>query len=436
MILKGSQRAGGAALAAHLMNDRDNDHVTLGDLRGFVSDDLHGAFKETQAIASGTQCKQYLFSLSLNPPKGTEVSEADFIKAADDAEKALGLEGQPRAMVFHEKEGRRHAHVVWSRIDATQMRAINMAHFKNKLTALSRDLYLDHGWQLPDGLKPDGIRNPLNYSLEEWQRAKREGINPQEIKQVFRDAWNRSDGQKAFAGALSEYGYFLAKGDRRGFVAVDVGGDVYSVAKYAGVTTKDVRFKLGTPDNLPSVSEVSTDLKGRVTAQLKSFIKDVKAKQTAERAPLDAKRDALRALHRSERGQLKTNQEKRWASETDARAGRLRTGLGGLWDNLSGLAKSIKAENECEAFAGLKRDQAQRDGLILEQSRDRSKLQKEFDAQRARHASERKIMARDVSSALRRKAHHQNVSAQAKHGRPDPEHGRRNRGGLRPSLDR
>lgn len=433
MILKGSQRAGGAALAAHLMNDRDNDHVRVADLRGFVSDDLHGAFKETQAIASGTQCKQYLFSLSLNPPKGADVSEADFIKAADDAEKALGLEGQPRAMVFHEKEGRRHAHVVWSRIEATQMRAINMAHFKNKLTALSRDLYLDHGWQLPDGLRPEGARNPFNYTLNEWQRAKREGINPQDIKQVFRDAWNRSDGQKAFAGALSEYGYFLAKGDRRGFVAVDVGGDVYSVARYAGVTTKDMRFKLGTPDALPSVSDVSADLKGRVTMQLKGFIKDVKAKQALGRAPLEAKRDALRALHRSERAQLKTKQQERWQQETDARAARLRTGLGGLWDNLSGRAKSIKAENEREAFAGLKRDQAQRDGLIVDQSRDRRALQKEFDALRTRHAGERKIMARDVSSALRRKAHTQDVSEQTKHQRPDPEHGRRNRGF---SLDR
>jgi hypothetical protein len=428
MILKGSQRAGGAALAAHLMNDHDNDHVRIADLRGFVSDDLHGAFKETQAIASGTQCKQYLFSLSLNPPKGADVSEADFIKAADEAEKALGLEGQPRAMVFHEKEGRRHAHVVWSRIDAQEMRAINMAHFKNKLTSLSRDLYLEHGWQLPDGLRPDGLRNPFNYTLDEWQRAKRNGVNPQEIKQVFRDAWNRSDGQKAFAGALSEYGYFLAKGDRRGFVAVDVNGDVYSVAKYAGVTAKDVRFKLGTPDALPSVSEVSADLKGRVTAQVKGFIKDVKAKQAAERAPLEAKRDAMRALHRSERAQLKTKQEARWQQETDARAGRLRTGLGGLWDNVSGRAKSIKAENEREAFAGLKRDQAQRDGLILEQSRERRALQKEFDQLRARHAGERKIMARDVTTALRRKAHHQDVVGQAKHQRPDPEHGRRNRG--------
>jgi hypothetical protein len=50
-------------------------------------------------------------------------SELDFELAADEVERVLGLEGQPRAIVFHEKEGRRHAHVVWSRIDARAMRA-------------------------------------------------------------------------------------------------------------------------------------------------------------------------------------------------------------------------------------------------------------------------------------------------------------------------
>jgi hypothetical protein len=69
MILKGSPRAGATALADHLMNDRDNDHVFLLELNGFISDDLNGALLETHAISKATQCKQFMFSLSLNPPK-------------------------------------------------------------------------------------------------------------------------------------------------------------------------------------------------------------------------------------------------------------------------------------------------------------------------------------------------------------------------------
>lgn len=433
MILKGSQRSGARPLAAHLLNDRDNDHVSVIGMRGFVADDLSGALQEAQAIAKGTRCKQYLFSLSLNPPKEAVASETDFERAADAAERALGLEGQPRAIIIHEKEGRRHAHVVWSRIDPQQMRAINLAHFKNKLTALSRDLYLEHGWQLPNGLRPDGARNPLNFSLEEWQRAKRQGVDPREIKQVFRDAWNRADSQRAYANALAEYGYFLAKGDRRGFVAVDLQGEVYSVARWAGVKSKDIKVKLGAPDDLPSVDAVAKDLSGRLTGQIKGFIADVKTRQSAERAPLDQRREELRSVHRAERERLATKQAERWKQETEARATRLRTGLAGLWDTLSGKAKAIKEQNRLEAYDGLRRDQRQRDALIAEQLRERRALQTSIDALRARQAQERRTLARDAMSALRQRARLQDAAGREAERPTDPAHSRRKRGF---SLDR
>src|SRR5690349_11519479 len=104
MILKGSQRGGPRQLAAHLLNLLDNDHVAVQEVRGFVSPDLTGAMAETVAIAKGTRCRQPIFSLSLNPPKDAKASIADLIAAADRAETVLGLGGQPRAIVVHEKE--------------------------------------------------------------------------------------------------------------------------------------------------------------------------------------------------------------------------------------------------------------------------------------------------------------------------------------------
>ena len=433
MILKGSQRAGGAQLAAHLLNERDNDHVTLGELRGFAADDLHGAFKEAQAVASGTRCKQFLFSLSLNPPIGADVSEREFERVADEAEKALGLEGQPRAIVFHEKEGRRHAHVVWSRIDPNEMRAINLAHFKTKLTALSRELYLEHGWQLPNGLKPEGLRNSLNFTLDEWQRAKRQGVDPREIKAAFRDAWNRSDSQAAFANALAEYGYFLAKGDRRGFVAIDLNGDVHAVARTAGVKAKDVAIKLGDPSALPKVSQVAEELKQRQSDQLKRFIGEVKARHAQQLAPLEEQRVQMRTAHKTERARLKAKQEERWQAETEARALRVRTGFVGLVDRLTGKAKAIKEQNRLEAYEGLRRDQRQRDRLIAEQMIERRALQSQFTALRHRQMQDRRILARDVMSALRQSERLRAARERDKNRSPDPAHPRRKRG---ISLDR
>ena len=86
MILVGSQRGGAPQLAAHLMNDRDNDHVAVHELRGFVAGDLRGALDEAQAIAKGTRCKQFLFSLSVNPPKNAEISIEGLNEAVQRAE--------------------------------------------------------------------------------------------------------------------------------------------------------------------------------------------------------------------------------------------------------------------------------------------------------------------------------------------------------------
>jgi hypothetical protein len=144
MILKGSQRGGGQDLAVHLMRADDNEHIALHELRGFASGTLKDAFRETEAISRGTKCRQYLFSLSLSPPEGECVSVDVFAQTINRIEDRLGLSGQPRAIVFHEKEGRRHAHCVWSRIDAGTMTAKPLPFFKNKLMDVSRDLYLEH----------------------------------------------------------------------------------------------------------------------------------------------------------------------------------------------------------------------------------------------------------------------------------------------------
>ena len=147
MLIKGSQRGSGTNLAAHLLKTDDNDHVLVHEVRGFASDNLHDAFKEAEAISLGTKCRQYLFSVSINPPQSENVPLEVFEDTVDRIEKRLGLVGQPRAVVFHEKENRLHAHAVWSRVDAETMTAKHMPFFKNKLFALARDLHLEFGFK-------------------------------------------------------------------------------------------------------------------------------------------------------------------------------------------------------------------------------------------------------------------------------------------------
>lgn len=420
MILKGSQRSGAADLAAHLMNNRDNDHIELVELRGFMADDLHGALSEAHAISKATQCKQFMFSVSLNPPEHAVLGEQDFIDAADKVEAALGLDGQPRAIVIHEKEGRRHAHLVFSRINADEMKAINLPFYKSKLTDLSRDLYLDHGWSLPKGLQTHGGKSPLNFTLAQWQQAKRIDLDPREIKQVLQEAWQHSDNLRGFQNGLEERGYFIARGDRRGFVALDVQGNIYSLSRWAGIKSKDLTAKLGTPDDLRSVTEVKADLKSRASDKFKGFITEVKTKHAHDLAPLIDERTELVAQHRSERKKMRDGQDKRWHAETKTRSDRLNKGVRGLFDWVSGKAKQTHKHNETEAYQSLLRDRKQRDDLGKAQMGDRQELQKRFDKLHRKHREDRKILARDVASFLRKSKYSDKAKGREKNRAQEP----------------
>ena len=129
MILKASQRGGGRQLATHLLNGVDNERVELLALRGAVARDLHGAFAEWEAQSTATQCRKYLYSLSINPdPRQRPLSREEIGDFIGRIETRLGLEAQPRAVICHVTGGREHFHVAWSRIDVEKMKAVQLSH--------------------------------------------------------------------------------------------------------------------------------------------------------------------------------------------------------------------------------------------------------------------------------------------------------------------
>jgi hypothetical protein len=134
------------------------------------------------------------------------------------------------------------------------MKAIPLPHYKRKLMSLSRELYIEHGWEVPAGFEDWRQRDPLNFSREESGQAKRVKRDAQALKTLFQQCWQQSDSRSAFAAALWAEGYCLARGDRRGFVAVDAAGEVYSLSRWCGVRTKELRARLGDPMDLPGQS--------------------------------------------------------------------------------------------------------------------------------------------------------------------------------------
>lgn len=399
MILKASQRGGGMQLGAHLLK-AENEQVEVHEVRGFIANDLKGAMKEAQAVAMGTRCKQYLFSVSLNPPERESVGVAAFESALDRIEKATGLAGQPRMVVFHEKEGRRHAHAVWSRIDADTMTAVPLPYFKTKLREVSKALYLENGWQMPRGMLDAKERDPRNFSLAEWQQAKRMGRDPKLVKGAVQDAWAISDSLPSFSRALEERGLYLAKGDRRGHVVLTFDGEVISVARMLGKAAV-VRAKLGPVENARSLADTRDHLAKTVAPRLRDLIASAKRDRSNELAPLRARGATMKAHHGSERRSLDEGQKARGVIEARERAGRLRGGVMGVWDRLTGRHGRTVKQNEGEALVSGQQDRSQRDELVSRQLDERRGLQQEIVAVRHRHAAGVEELHRDLARQTR-----------------------------------
>ncbi|MBL1294531.1 MAG: hypothetical protein COB61_011770 [Thiotrichales bacterium] len=399
MILKGNQRGGGRQMALHLLNAEVNEHVNVHEVRGFMANDVLGAFNEIHAISKGTKCTQFMYSLSLNPPQDESVSIETFEKTLDRIEKKLGLEDQPRVIVFHEKEGRRHAHCVWSRLDTQTMTAKNMSHDRKKLGSISKFLFLEHGWQLPEGFKDRDKKNPLNYTRAQWQQAARIGRRPADIKRELQECWSASDSKKSFESALRESGYFLAKGDRRGYVCVDIHGEVYSLSRQLGQKKKALEARLGKAENLPAVAEAKSKISNQLSGLFTRYNHELKAQHQKDMRPLLRDKQEMTTTHRTARADLNTAQDMRWQGEEQKRTRRIRKGFKGFVDKLNGRYWKNRRANERETYQANIRDRKEQEELINKQLVERQNLQVQINLLRGKQEQERAELIRDLSHA-------------------------------------
>ena len=408
MIFYASVRGNADELAKHLLNAEENEHVTVHDIRGFVADDLAGALMEAYAISKGSRCKQFLFSLSLNPPEYADVPLEDFEAAIEEIERKLGLLNQPRVVVFHEKKGRRHCHAVWLRLKASdfnprRMVGVQMAHFKYKLMDISRALFRKYGWKLPKGMERKQDKNPYNLSREEYRQATRLAEDPQALKLLFRQSWETTDSKQTFARFLSENGFFLAQGDRRGYVAVDLAGKVYSLSKWIDIPTRDLKARLGPHEQLPTLEKARAFIAERMTSSLRQHIEQVKAEAKEKRLPLVQEIRLITVQHRKDRADLIYRQEQRRREETKVRVARFATGVAGIWERATGEYKKKCAFNVAEIKACRERDRKELHILVRSQLIERQGLEKTVKFYREEHRMEvfrlRQEIARYISTA-------------------------------------
>jgi hypothetical protein len=261
VIIKGTSCAGASRLAAHLTRTDTNERAEVKDIRGVVADNLSGALHEMEAVSAGARTTKPFYHGSINTRADERLTDEQRMYAIDKLETALGLTGQPRVIVIHEKEGREHCHIVWSRIDLDRMAAISDSHNYRKHEEVARDLEREFGHERVQGahVERDGKDRPERTpSHREMLQAERTGLSPQEAKELMTGIWQSTKTGKEFQTALEQKGWMLARGDRRDFVAIDQNGGVHSIARRIdGAKAADVRRRFADidPKTLSSVAE-------------------------------------------------------------------------------------------------------------------------------------------------------------------------------------
>ncbi len=261
MIIKGNPGGSVAFWSSHLLRDDTNEKAEVKEITGLTAEDLPGALREMQAVASGSRSHgNFMYQANISPRADEHLTPAQWREAVDTLEKNLGLEGHQRVVVEHVKEGRQHYHVVWNRVDVETMKVADMGGNYRVHESTAREL--EAKFELtPTPTRPSAERQ-ATPELWEMRAAARTGIDPHGMKAELTALWQSCDSGQAFAAALDERGFVLARGDRRDFCVVDSAGTAHSLARRLdGVKAAEVRDFMADVDRdgLPSVAEARAE---------------------------------------------------------------------------------------------------------------------------------------------------------------------------------
>ena len=264
MIIKGGSRAGPQQLAAHLQRTDTNEHVRVLELHSGL-DDLAATFRDWQTVSEGTRGRKGLYHVNIDPDARYDMTPQQWARAVEVLEHELGLEGQPRAVVLHEKKGRQHIHIVWARTDleTMTMRSDSNNYLAHERASLKLEREFGHEHVPGKHAKRDRAKQPefprADINHGEHQRAERTGLSIPERRAQLATLREASDGGMAFKAAVEDAGYILAQGDKRDFVLIGPEGSVYSLSRELKMKAAEVRAFMADVDReaLPTASEAA-----------------------------------------------------------------------------------------------------------------------------------------------------------------------------------
>ena len=283
MIIKGGSRAGPSQLARHLQRTDTNERVNILQLDS-PTESLAEALRDWQFLSTGTRGSKGLYHANIDPDAKYKMTPEQWMRSVDVLEKELGFEGQPRAVVMHEKHGREHIHVVWQRTDIDTMTLVPDSYNYRAHERASLALEKEFGHEHVPGkhAKRDREKQPEfpkeEFNHAEWQQAERAGVDPREFKDAITALYEQSDNGQAFQAALEENGLRSRQGRPARLRPRGRDGQIYSLARQIkGVTAKDLRAFMADVDreSIPSVEQAKASQEQRERSPAKAPVESL-----------------------------------------------------------------------------------------------------------------------------------------------------------------
>lgn len=281
MIVKGSARKDGPAMAVYFMESEDGARLL------FSSDpmgDTLTAMTEWDEIGRLTKGEKPLYHMQLCPDAKYAVSDEQWKRMAEIVLEEIGAKGHDYELYFHpgvKEDGEPdmpHAHLGVCRTNRDTLKMFDLGFNYQAHERASLRIAKEMGMEIVPGKHAKRDRQKqkdfprAEARQADHQQATRTELTVEQRREQVTALRAAADNAQAFKSALEDAGYVLAKGDKRGLVIVDEQGEVYSLSKQLtdikGKDYKDFVAPLD-PKYLPSVNEAKTEQERRRFADVK-----------------------------------------------------------------------------------------------------------------------------------------------------------------------
>ncbi|MFG1477555.1 hypothetical protein V5F53_02690 [Xanthobacter sp. V4C-4] len=273
------------------MKTKDGQKVHLLPPRYLSSEGLKDQIAEIVAVSSHGRTNKPLYHVHIDPPANCDAKAviASFVR---EFEKEFGLQESVRTGVLHLKNGRLHAHLVYSTV-RQDGRLINLSHEYARREKVCRIIEFEHGLELVKGKHNLAVSNALlkadrqdvvdamraaglldrtrpvaKLTPGERHQQERTKVLLDDVRRAAYSAWISMRTPQDFRQRLEAGGLHLGAGDK-GPVVLDPSGSIHSLPRIlsAGARTTGAKVKAA------SVRQVANALELKPVDEMRAGIR-------------------------------------------------------------------------------------------------------------------------------------------------------------------